>query len=57
MAGCKDGLEESRIQQVDPDILKINDEYNNLAKELRKKLGLPAAALKAAQVVKEDEKK
>ena len=42
---------------MDPEILKINDDYNNLAKELRKKLGLPAAAVKAAPVVKEDENK
>ncbi len=42
--------------QVDPEIAKINDEYGNLAKELRKKLGLPALAV--APVVKEgDEKK
>jgi hypothetical protein len=35
--------------------LKINEDYNNLAKELRKKLGLPA--LVAAPVAKDDEKK
>jgi hypothetical protein len=34
--------------------LKINDEYNSLAKELRKKLGLPALA--AVPVAKEDDK-
>lgn len=39
---------------VDPEILKINDEYNTLAKELRKKLGLPALA--AVPVAKEDDK-
>ena len=41
--------------QVDPEIAKINDEYNSLVKELRKKLGLPALA--AAPIAKEDEKK
>ena len=44
------------LPQVDPEILKINDDYNTLAKELRKKLGLPALAV-AAVAAKEDEKK
>ncbi len=43
------------VLQVDAEIAKINDEYGNLAKELRKKLGLPALAV--APVVKEDDKK
>jgi hypothetical protein len=40
------------LPQVDPEILKINKDYNNSAKELRKKLGLPALAAAAAVVAK-----
>jgi len=40
---------------VDPEIVKINEDYNSLAKELRKKLGLPA--LQAVVAADDDKKK